>query len=202
MKRHAAIQALATRIRTENAQRKIEVLLSVDLADGVIAAVCAFLSQIATSHDIQEIPGIGFAIVEPSDGTLVVSPRIQSAPDTTVLGAASGSSGDGSLASVRVPITDHRVQRLLTAELHHFSRDEVNLLVIDVSRSAGSIRGWTPLIERRFQPTQNRRLSGAVVYQLVGTMPAMKYQWRALRNPHAYRSIPDALLAALDSLNA
>src|SRR5712691_436533 len=99
-------------------------------------------------------------------------------------------------SSVRVPITDHRVQRLLTAELHHFSRDEANLLAIDISRSAGSIRGWTPLIERRFQPTQNRRLGGVVVYQLVGTTPAIKHKWRALRNRHAYKPIPDALLTA------
>src|SRR5215831_16009466 len=50
------------------------------------------------------------------------------------------------LRRCRVRCLDHRVQRLLTAELHHFFKDEANLLAIDVSRSAGSVRGWTPLI--------------------------------------------------------
>jgi hypothetical protein len=196
-----AIQALAARVREENTGKKIELLLSVDLTDAVVAAVCDFLPRAPLSADIQEMAGLGFAIVEPADGTLVVSPRIRSAGDTTVFGAASGFSGDGSLSSVRMPITDHRVQRLLDGELHHFTRDTVNVLAIDVSHAAGSIRGWTPLIERRFQPALNRRLGAVVVYQLSETHPAIKYRWRALRNPHAYQPVPDALLVAIESLN-
>ncbi len=98
---HAAIQILATQVRQENPGRKIEVLLVVDLSDDVVAEVCAFVSSAALSPNIQEIPGIGFAIIEPSDRTMVISPRIEAAPDVTVLGAASGNSADGSLASVR-----------------------------------------------------------------------------------------------------
>lgn len=196
-----AIQALAARVRAANAGKKIELLLSVDLTDAVAADVCEFLLRAPLSADVQEIQGLGFAIVEPADGTLVVSPRIRSDADTTVFGAASGFSGDGSLASVRMPITDHRVQWLLDGELHHFTRDTVNVLAIDVSHAAGSIRGWTPLIERRFQPTLNRRLGAVVVYQLSETHPAIKYRWRALRNPHAYQPVPDSLLMAIESLN-
>jgi hypothetical protein len=192
---HEAIQTLATRLKTDQAGRKIELLVSVDLNDDVVAQVRDFLSRAANSEAVQEIPGIGAVIVEPFDGSMVVSPRIRSESDQTVLGAAVGSPADASLVSVRMAITDSRVQRLLAAELHHFSRGETNLLVIDVSRCAGSIRGWTPLIERRFQPQQNRRLGGAAVYQLTGTMPAIEHRWRILRNPHAYRPVPDALTA-------
>ena len=198
---HASIQALATRVRTENPARKIEVLLNVDVSEEVATRVCAFVSAAPLSADVQDIPAIGAATIEPADRTMVIAPRIQAPADVTVLGAASGSSDDGSVTSVRMPITDHRVQRLLDGELHHFSRADVNLLAIDVSRSAGSIRGWSPLIERRFQPNLNRRLGAVVVFQVEKTTPAIGHQWRAFRNPHALRPVPEALLTALESLN-
>lgn len=198
---NAAIQRLAAQLRTDNPGKKIELLLSVDVDDGVIGRVRHFVERAALSADVQEIPGIGSVIVEPADGTLVVSPRIPSPRDATVLGVATGTSVDGSLAAVRMPITDHRVQRLLAAELHHFSPDETNVLAIDVMRSSGSIRTWTPLIERRFQPNQNRRLDAVVMYQLVQTSPTIKHAWRVLRNPHAYRPVPDAFIGAIGSLN-
>jgi hypothetical protein len=197
----ADIQAHAARLRGENAGKKIEVLLAVDLTATVAEAVSQFLRSAKTSPTVQEIAGVGSAIVEPADGTLIVSPRIQSTGDTTVFGASSGFSSDGSLVSVRMPVADHRIQRLIAGELHHFTPETVNVLVVDLSRAAGSIRGWTPLIERRFQPAQNRRLSGALMYQLNQTHPSLKHRWRALMNPYAYQSVPGAFVTAIESLN-
>jgi hypothetical protein len=198
---HTTIQALAMLLRTDNPGRKIELLVSVDVDDEAIARIREFVSRAACASAVQDIPGIGAVIVEAADGTLVVSPRIATPPDTTVLGVSHANSADGSLAAVRMPVSDHRVQRLLTAELHHFSRDETNVLVVDVGRSAGSIRSWSPQIERRFQPIMNRRLGAVVVYQLVQSNPSYRYRWQVLQNPHAYRAVPDAVIHAVRMLN-
>jgi len=49
---------------------------------------------------------------------------------------------------VRMPLLDVRVRRLLSAELHHFSRDTRNILAIDISGVSIGPKNWAPLIQR------------------------------------------------------
>jgi hypothetical protein len=108
-----------------------------------------------------------------------------------------------SLAMVRLPIDDQRAARLMGAEAHHFSRDETNILAIDVTNIPGSIPDWIPLIERRFQPNLNRRFGAVVLFTRVNQLHSANIirGYRILRNPHAYRPVPDALLAAIANLD-
>jgi hypothetical protein len=100
--------------------------------------------------------------------------------------------GGGSISISRV-VSDDRAQKLFTQELDHFSRDHTNILIMDVTEVPDGIVGWTPLIQRRFQPTQNRRIGAVVMFEeeFIGTI---QRTWQVLRNNYAYRRPPDVLL--------
>jgi hypothetical protein len=108
-----------------------------------------------------------------------------------------------SLAMVRFPIDDQRAARLMAAETHQLSRDEINVLAIDLSNIPGGIRDWKPLIQRRFQPNLNRRFGAVVLFTRVNQLHNANILrgYRVLRNPHAYRRVPDALLGAIENLD-
>src|SRR5580765_1648870 len=71
----------------------------------------------------------------------------------------------GALATPLVPVTDTRAKRLLYGESHHFSRDEMNVLVVDVTKIVTSLNAWSHLIARCFQPEQNRRFGAVVLFK-------------------------------------
>jgi hypothetical protein len=201
---HNAIHTLARRICEAQKGMKIELLVEVEVNQAIADRAVSFLENANVSSQIQEIPGIGKFIKERSDGNLVVAPRITHASETTILGAAFSMSAESTLAAVRTPISDSRVQRLFTAELHHFSKSATNLLIVDVTRASGGIPGWQPLIQRRFQPTQNRRIGAVVLYAsgiVAGSRPTLKQTWRVLQNPHCYRPIPESLLVRIRALD-
>jgi hypothetical protein len=98
-----------------------------------------------------------------------VGPTIPSPEAAAIIGAAQGSVQDGvrTAGIVRVPVMDARAKKLLYGESHHFSRDHMNILVMDVSRVVSNLQAWVKLIERCLQPKQNRRF-GAVVFFFAG----------------------------------
>lgn len=101
----------------------------------------------------------------------------------------------------KVAVPDDRVQRLFTAELHHFSPGHPNVLVIDVSSVPGGPKQWPALIRRRFQPSQNTRV-GAVMLCSVhfdGVVAPGLLDGDVLRNQHATMPIPENLVTAIVS---
>ncbi len=46
----------------------------------------------------------------------------------------------------------------------HFSREEMNILVMDVSRTPGVLKSRIPLIQRRLQPGTNRRFGAVMLF--------------------------------------
>ena len=149
----------------------------------------------------------GFATIvqQPGAVPLVLSPSLPSPGMDPVLAAAVGRvEGTQATAGViRMPLLDSRARRLLSAELHHFSRHTRNILAIDISGVSIGPKNWAPLIQRSFQPNQNRRI-GAVIFfcrGMVGIPPATRQIWASVANEHAYRPIPTVFLDKLMSLD-
>lgn len=108
-----------------------------------------------------------------------------------------------SRVTVRLPISDDRAKRVLDAERHHFSRDQPNLLIVNISRVVNSVDAWSGLICRCFQPTQNRRLGAVILYStaLVAGYERIWQRWRVVENPFAAVPIATDVLTAFRALD-
>lgn len=108
-----------------------------------------------------------------------------------------------SKAKISLPVTDDRVERLMTDESRHFLQNKRNLLVMDVSKIPGAMQTWVNLIQRRFQPTRNQRF-GAVVLLAVSNPvqnDIIKKRLYILKNQYANKPVPKILLKKLMKLN-
>ena len=201
---HADVQSLAGALCGAISGIMVEVLLHCDIGPDTLTRI------LDTLHDLPAgVPRIveGFATIVQQPGVVppVVSPSLPS-PDITPVLAAAVARVEGLQATVgivRMPLLDARVRRLLSAELHHFSRDARNILAIDISGVSIGPKNWAPLIQRSFQPNQNRRI-GAVVFfsrRLVGIPLATRQIWAIVANEHAYCPIPRAFLDKLLSFD-
>jgi hypothetical protein len=113
------------------------------------------------------------------------------------------SNAGGSAVTVRFPFGDNRAQRLMEAETHHFSRDEINSLVMDLSRVQSGFDWWEPLIKRRFQPNINTRFGGVIFFRegFFVHDANMMNDWHVLPNPHAIHKLPEELMGRIAGLN-
>jgi hypothetical protein len=108
-----------------------------------------------------------------------------------------------SLVTICTPIIDERAASLMGAETQHFSRNEQNLLVIDVSAIPDGIRSWIPLIQRRLQPAINTRFGAVALITSdlsQGTGERLD-RWTVLRNQYALRPLSDWFLQILQELD-
>ena len=125
------------------------------------------------------------------------SPR----PDVA-LGAASfqfNPDGTGTRVNALIAFTDERADRFLEGEARHFAREACNVLVMDLSAVPGGMNGWRPLLERRFQPTLNRRFSAVILFQT--SVEGIARKWVVIPNPYAYTALPNSLVLRLDGLH-
>jgi hypothetical protein len=100
----------------------------------------------------------------------------------------------GSHASVKgtacLAISDTAAQEALETEASQLPRDYPGVIWLDVSRVPEGIKGWSPLIERRFQRTINTRISGVVIFSSVlDGNQGLSTEWRLLLNPYARNPI-------------
>lgn len=178
-----------------------ELLLHIDPENQQTMIVNA-LSCILADCAIHELNGIGtvrrstIAVGSTPD----VSPTINNPDPRPIIavGSVRTTNGVATSAAVRMPMTDERAHRVLSAELRHFSRDEANMLILCVTRVPGGFGMWLPLVERWFQPTRNTRVGAVALYEegLLGTPLALRQRWRIAVNPFARIPVPQALLDA------
>jgi hypothetical protein len=179
--------------------------LIADPDEGVIRQVLSFVLSNPEGVVPHEIPGVAFVAIRPFDPRieLIKSNFINRGIPAIGIVSANRNGRLPSLAMVRCPINDQRAARLMVAETHQLSREETNVLAMDVSNIPGSIPDWMPLIERRFQPNLNRRFGAVVLFKRVNQLHNANILrgYRVLRNPHAYRPVPEALLGAIENLD-
>ncbi len=113
------------------------------------------------SHTIHELPEI--ALIKFSDGntSIDVSQLIQVDPDSMIMGFASINETGNSVV-LRFSTIDERLKRMMNDKSPQFSKDEVNLWVIDLYGFHG-FKKWPPLALRLLQPKGNRRFSGIIL---------------------------------------
>lgn len=198
---HRVVDELVARNRGTDT----EVLLAVD-PDAQLDTIIGSATATPPDDAVHYTEGVGWirrSLLGPQQP--VVGPRIHNPdprPAVAVGRVTKEEDGISTSATVRLPITDERVYRLLSGELHHFSPAERNILAIHVGGVTGGIK-WLPLIQRWFQPTRNRRVGAVVLYEqpLAGMPLAVQQHWRVAENPYAYMPIPSALTYAIRTLD-
>jgi hypothetical protein len=193
-----AVSSLATSLKEQNAGRRVEVLLSVDIDEGISSRVVEAVRLHPDSSETWPLETIALISKRVSGDDVNVGPTIPCPEAAAIIGSAQCSldSGVRTAGIARVPVTDTRAKRLLYGESHHFSREQMNILVVDVTKIVSSLKFWSQLIEKCFQPEQNRRFGAVVLFSagITGGKMAAFQQWRVVRNPYADKPIPESLL--------
>jgi hypothetical protein len=194
---------LGSRIIEQNTGRRVEVLLDGGDIEHLVQPLLDSIRERQPSGVIEVLAGIGRVSITETHGSLDVGPIIPGESDGVVQ-CAIRVRHEGNLrtaAIIRTPVSDERAKKLLYAESHHFSKDEMNVLVMDVTAVPGAIKGWSKLVERCLQPTQNRRIGAVLLFssRMDGGSASLKYDWRAIKNQHAYKAIPDAFIRLIVS---
>ena len=101
------------------------------------------------------------------------------------------------------PANEHRAERLISSEYHHFAAIVPFVLVVDTLTSSLPPEGWTQAFAKAFQPTRNRRLGATVAYR--DYVLAGESDYRAivqvLANRFATHVVPLRLLTAIASIS-
>ncbi|MHB8730847.1 MAG: hypothetical protein ACYDAB_03540 [bacterium] len=198
------IEEIASSIAAANPSMNVEFFLDGDLDEVDLVALTKQVAEAPCSDEIQDIRPYGRFLKRAFTFPPVVSRAIPSATLGTVLGVAKGAvqPSTGTLAAVRGPVFDARAKRLVVAELHHFTKTNPNVVVIDTGNVPGGFQDWGPSITRCFQPTQNTRISAVVLYQtgLLGIPLAVHRAWKIMVNQYAANPLPQAILQAFSAL--
>ena len=196
----ATIKRVANELVARTAGTRTELLLAVE-PDNQFDSIIATATTTLPDEAIHYIEGLGWihrmflGPQPPNLGSLIFNPDPR--PATAVSSMRGPENGIFTAAVVRLPVSDERMHRLLSAELSHFSQAERNILVVRVSSGPKSISLWVPLIRRWFQPKRNRRVGAIVLYdqaQILGSPPTIRQRWHVIKNPYAYISVPDSLI--------
>ena len=102
--------------------------------------------------------------------------------------------GDHRHIAVRWPFTDTRAETFIRHESRQLPTDAPGLIMIFTSGNVGAMKAWRTLIERRFQPTLNTRVSAVCLFSS-GLRPTEQGEdWRFNAN---FSSIPTQLMLCL-----
>lgn len=201
----AEMAQLAHVVMEANPGRHIDIYLISDQIIETSEPILEFTTCVlALPSTIKEIPGIAFVRVEqfrpnatafnpvPGDvRPLIFHSSVQTSTD----------SSPGRRVTIQASITDNRAQRLMTAESHHFSRDEANILAMDLSGVSGNAQGWATLVKRCFQPTRNRRFGANLLFDQFTDVSGIGWHCSVLPNPYAIQPIPAIVLQDLQQLD-
>jgi hypothetical protein len=102
---------------------------------------------------------------------------------------------------VKMPFIDERAQRILGRESRQLSKDHPGLIIANVSKAAGGLKGWPELIRRRLQPNLNRRISAVLITESSILGRSMKTTNRLIEHPDPFHQLPRELttVAVLES---
>lgn len=187
----------------------VELFLDFDPWQVDIPSVMRFVADSPHVFQPTEIPEVGRFVKRPFTFPPVIAPTIDSGTPGTIVGLARSNFcvtdrlvTGGSVVSIRAPVFDSRAKRILTAELHHFTKSAANFVVIDCGGTAGAANEWIPALTRCFQPKQNTRVSGVLLFfgGLTGNPLQVHRVWEVLPNPYAANPLPSGLLKAFERL--
>jgi hypothetical protein len=180
---------LSYRLQNQLIGKKIDVNL---MAEPTLKVIDIIIHNVLkqTEDGILEIPEIALIQkneLDPTNNAIMKLPELHNSqgPILCVVGMKMGE-GETTHVNVQYAITDERADRLMIAESHHFSKDECNLLVMDVTQVPSGIKSWLPLLRRRFQPDRNTRFGGVCLFE---NYPH-EVKWSIEENPFASNPLP------------
>jgi hypothetical protein len=197
---YAGMQSVGDRLTIEVPDSNLDVYLFPTYEHIHLDSVVALAKdQAALSYStMKDIPNVALVRYDPTQNppAFPMPPAYEGMPVLVTIRS------EGTRVAVHLLFEDIRVQRLMEAESHHFSPKEVNVLIIDVTQAGGGFSTWTPLIQRRFQPTINRRFGAVALYQSYTTIGGKVGRlWTTLWNEYAYQPVPQEFLDNLRRLN-
>lgn len=185
---------LTRRLQSQNPACRVEIALLTDLTEEASKQIEQMVARVPSNATWYESPELAVARKTPKGTQL--QPLFDGHSATVILGGETDTQGDSSSVTIRWPSSDHRLKRIFNDEHEHFSQDACNVLAINASAIPGAIADWIPLIERCFQPTQNRRV-GAVALFSAGTIItdcSVRRLWKVITNPLARQPVPADLV--------
>lgn len=99
--------------------------------------------------------------------------------------------------SVGIPFTDERADNILGKKRKQLSKDELGLIVIDITNIPGGLKGWTEIIKRRLQPQLNRRIGAVLLVQRYISKGSMKTNKIIIEHPNPWHTLPNKFLEVL-----
>lgn len=124
-------------------------------------------------------------------------------PYTPRLSSVRAAIGDGQHRhiAVRWPFTDTRAETFIRHEARQLPTDAPGLIMIFTSGTAGAMKAWRALAERRFQPSLNTRVSAVCLFSS-GIRPTDRGEdWqpecKLILNPHAAHALPSWIVQQL-----
>jgi hypothetical protein len=199
------IQHLANALIADSLGSEIEVLLLGDPTESQIDEIVECASSLPTPSEEIGLGTIARIRKDQCVGTPMIGPRIQdnSLMSLVSVGLVRSRNGVPGTISVRLPMTDERAAAMVARELHHFSREYANILVIDLTGVGGSRRDWGHLFRNALLPDLNRKVSAIIlVYSgLVSSSTDVIRNWHVIRNTHALKPAPGSLLERIEALN-
>jgi hypothetical protein len=200
---YSEMRKLTQRIMKENKGMDVNIKLLTDLNTSISDSILAYLKTLSPStentHIMPDIALIKYSTFAPKPLSFECEQNDLEPSELFVASFSRTEDGIKTRINVGTSITDERAQRLMRTEAEHFSREEINILVMDVSKIPNGIRCWLPLIRRRFQPHINRRF-GAVVLFSCYISAGVSWRSSVLTNPHACRQPPKNLIDELASM--
>lgn len=164
------------------------------------------LSLSETTHTLSDI-----ALVKYSEPTalLNIGPTILVDTEFPIMGVARANSR-GSSVTVRLPFTDDRLELLMSRKRKQFSKNEINLFVIDLSGVSHGFKRWLPLVRRRLQPSRNgkpainTRFSGILLFNQYFDLDTKAFikACHIEEHPTPYKSLPSSFLNDLRRFSA
>lgn len=202
---YAAMTALANRLVEQNPGTSVDVYLLVDATSDVADTILSLIECLTppASDIVHELPSIGYVRYGAFRSDLTAFEPTPNDERLPVLGVASLATRGAvsTRVNVKCRLPDYRAERLMSEAASQFSCEETNLLIMDIPHVQSGIRDWAPIIQRRFQPTRNRRFGAVVLLDKVTYNAVVRRRWLVLRNPHAYRPPPQKLLVDVASLD-
>lgn len=105
--------------------------------------------------------------------------------------------------SLEFPAIDVRLPALMGRKAVQLNRDNINIVVIDVSNIPGRLENLAPQVVGRFQPSLNRRFGAVVLVRR--SFPVERSvtvtEWHVIPNPHATAPVPADFLKQIASLD-
>lgn len=174
-----------------------------DISDEVYSFLCSFPSPMPGV--IHELPGLALIrynhVTDPLSSGLAID---TASPSNTVTPTLFCVTADqtGNNVIVRFPLADERLELMMSRKRGQFSPNEINLLVIDVTRVPGGFTGWQSLVRRRLQPGMNTRFSGVLLYQQQwNDLGLFRQECHLEQHPNPRKKLPNSLVNDLTKLN-